>query len=158
MAIVASVLVFISFVLFAMYLIPGLTDEIKMALMFIVSFALTGIGLGLWSKKKDNVFLLALGACGIGAIYISLFVSNIYFHMIDQIPLYILLLIWAACVLFLSKIKPLLFEIIGLSGIVISILFGTVQCVTDKDSILLGILSIYMVIGVLAFMLFRIKL
>ena len=157
MAIVASVLVFISFVLFAMYLIPGLTDEIKMALMFIVSFALTGIGLGLWSKKRDNIFLLALGACGIGAIYISLFVSNIYFHMIDQIPLYILLLIWAACVLFLSRIKPLLFEIIGLTGIVISILFGTIQCVSDKDSLLLGILSIYMVIGILAFMIFRIK-
>ncbi len=157
MGIVASILVFISFILFAMYLIPGLTDEIKMALMFIVSIAMTTVGLILWFKKKESLFFLSLGACGIGALYISLFVSNIYFHMIDQIPLYVLLLLWAAGVLYLSRIKPLLFEIIGLVGIVISVFFGTISCCESEDGIMLGILSIYLVIGCLAFMILKMK-
>ena len=157
MGIVASILVFISFILFAMYLIPGLTDEIKMALMFIISGGLTAVGLFFWLRKKESLFFLSLGACGIGALYISLFVSNIYFGMIEQIPLYILLLIWAAGVLYLSKIKPLLFEIIGLSGIIISVMLGTFSCVDDRDGIMLGVLAIYLAIGILAFMLFRLK-
>ncbi|SEP76363.1 hypothetical protein SAMN02910369_00572 [Lachnospiraceae bacterium NE2001] len=157
MGIVASILVFISFILFAMYLIPGLTDEIKMALMFIISSGLTAVGLFFWLRKKESLFFLSLGACGIGALYISLFVSNIYFHKIDQIPLYILLLIWAAGVLYLSRIKPLLFEIIGLSGIVISVFLGTIFCVKDNDSLLLGILAIYLVVGVMAFMMLKLR-
>ena len=157
MGIVASILVFISFILFAMYLIPGLTDTIKMALMFIISIAMTAVGLFNWLKKKDSLFFLSLGACGIGALYISLFVSNIYFHKIDQIPLYVMLLIWGAGVLYLSKIKPRLFEIIGLSGIVLSVLFGAFSCAQSKDGLMLGILAIYTVIGTLAFMIFRMK-
>ena len=157
MGIVASILVFISFILFAMYLIPGLTEEIKMALMFIVSIAMTTVGLIFWFKKKESLFFLSLGACGVGALYISLFVSNIYFHMIDQIPLYVLLLLWAAGVLYLSRIKPLLFEIIGLVGIVISVFFGTISCCEKTDGIMLGILAIYLVVGCLAFMILKMK-
>lgn len=157
MGIVASILVFISFILFAMYLIPGLTDTVKMVLMFVVSISLTAVGLFFWLRKKESLFFLSLGACGIGAIYISLFVTNVYFHMIEQIPLYVLLLIWAAGVLYLSRIKPLLFEIIGLSGIIISILLGVLSCAGSDDGIMLGVLTIYLVVGVLAFMLLKLK-
>ncbi len=157
MGIVASILVFISFILFAMYLIPGLTDTVKMTLMFVISGVLTFVGLFFWLRKKESMFFLSLGGCGIGAIYISLFVTHLYFHMIDQIPLYILLLVWAAGVLFLSRIKPILFEIIGLSGIIISVFLGTVSCVTYNDGMMLGVLAIYLVVGVLAFMLLKLN-
>ena len=157
MGIVASVLIFISFILFAMIFVPVLPDPVKMAMMFIISGIMALVGLVVWFKQKESVLFLSIGACGIGAIYISLFVSNIYFHIIGQIPLYILLIIWAAGVLYLSKFKKLLFEIIGLSGIIISVFFGAIECSYTDDSMLLGVLSIYFIVGVLAFMLLRLK-
>ena len=157
MGIVASVLIFISFILFAMIFVPVLPDPIKMAMMFIISGIMALVGLVVWFKQKDSILFLSIGACGIGAIYISLFVSNIYFHIVGKIPLYILLIIWAAGVLYLSKFKKLLFEIIGLAGIVISVLFGAIECANTDDSMLLGVLAIYFIVGVLAFMLLRLK-
>ena len=70
MGIVASILVFISFILFAMYLIPGLTDTIKMVMMFVVSIVMTGVGLFFWFRKKESLFFLSLGACGVDSFLI----------------------------------------------------------------------------------------
>ncbi|MCR5103422.1 MAG: hypothetical protein K6B68_03075, partial [Eubacterium sp.] len=73
MGIAASVLIFISFILFAMLLIPSLTDGMKMGLMFFVSISVTAIGLFKWFKNKESIFFISLGACGVGSIYISIF-------------------------------------------------------------------------------------
>ena len=52
MGIAASILIFISFILFATLIIPKLTEEIKITLMLGVSFGITALGLFKWFKKK----------------------------------------------------------------------------------------------------------
>ncbi|MBR6402231.1 MAG: DUF2339 domain-containing protein [Eubacterium sp.] len=157
MGVAASVLIFISLVLFAKLLIPLLTDEIKIALMLIVSFGMAAVGLYMWFRKKESVFFLSLGSCGVGAVYISLFLCNAYFHILNDIVLYILILAWSCGVLFLSRYKKLLFLIIGCAGIVISIFFGTASCVRSQDMTMLMVLGIYTFIGILAYLVFTMK-
>ena len=158
MGIAASVLIFISFILFATLMIPLLTDGMKITLMLAVSIGITAVGLIVWFRKnRESTFFLSLAACGVGAVYISLFMCNAYFHIIDDIILYVLILLWAGGVLFLSKYKQRLFEIIGEVGILVSIVFGCYSCVHNFDSGMLMILTIYSIIGVSAFLAFRIK-
>ena len=157
MAIAASVLIFISFILFATLLIPKLTEGMKITLMLLVSFGITGFGLYRWFKNKDSVFFLSLSACGIGSVYISLFLCNFYFHIINDIVLYVLILAWAGGVLYLSRYKRYIFEAIGYLGILVSIFFGSYSCGKNIDSMMLMILCIYAIIGFLAYLIFRMK-
>ncbi len=156
MGIVASVLIFISFILFATLLIPLLTDAIKVFMMFAVSFGITAVGLVMWFRnKRENTFFLSLTACGVGAIYISLFLCNVYFHLINDILLYILILVWAVGVLWLSRYQQRLFEAIGEAGIFISVMFGSFVCVSHGDNVMLLVLTGYTVIGIAAYLLIR---
>ena len=66
MGIAASILIFISFILFATLVIPALTDGIKLILMLAVSIGITAVGLIKWFPKKESIFFLSLGACGVG--------------------------------------------------------------------------------------------
>ena len=157
MGVAASVLIFISIILFATLLIPMLTDGIKITIMLVVSFGITAVGLFKWFPKKESAFFLSLAACGIGAIYISLFICNAYFHVINEYVLYILILFWAGGVLYLSRYKQRLFEIIGLSGIIISVVFGTILCVNRNDMGMFIILTIYFIVGTTAYLIFRLK-
>jgi hypothetical protein len=158
MGIAASVLIFISFILFATLMIPLLTDGMKVTLMLTVSIGITAFGLIMWFKKdRKSTFFLSLAACGVGAVYISLFMCNAYFHIINDLVLYFMILLWAGGVLFLSKYKQRLFEIIGEVGILVSIVFGCYSCVSNSDSTMLMILTVYSIIGVTAFLAFRIQ-
>ena len=62
MGIAASILIFISLVLFAKLLIPYLSDVVKVGLMFTGSILLTGIGFYFHKKKPENSFFSALFA------------------------------------------------------------------------------------------------
>ncbi len=158
MGIAASILIFISFILFAILMVPSLTDVIKVVLMFAVSGGITGFSLFMWLKKsRKSAFFLSLLACGVGALYISLFMCNAYFHIINEILLYVLILAWAAGVLWLSTYKQRLFEIIGEVGILVSIIAGCLMCLDSSDAEMLMILTIYSCVGVAAFLIFRIK-
>jgi len=75
MGIFASVLIFISFVLFAVVLAPFITDNIKMAAMYIVSIALTAFGLIKLRGQKNKTYL-AISGCGVGC--------NLYFAASKQ--------------------------------------------------------------------------
>lgn len=143
MGIVASVLIFISIVLFATLLIPALNDTIKMVVTYVVSFAMCGFGWWKLHKNQENRFYLALTGCGMGAIYISLLLSNIYFKMLSDIPLYLMIAVWAVGICFLSKYNHILFQIIGQMGVVISMIFGTILCVIDGDAGKFTVLLIY---------------
>jgi hypothetical protein len=158
MGIAASVLIFISFILFAVLMVPLLTDNIKVILMLTVSLGITAFGLIMWFRKdRKSTFFLSLSACGVGAVYISLFMCNAYFHIINDIVLYLLILFWAAGVLVLSKYKQRLFEIIGEVGILISIIFGCAMCAERSDGTMIMILTFYSIIGITAFLGLRIQ-
>ena len=58
MGVFASVLIFISIILFATVLLPYFNDTAKMITTFVLSFAFTGVGLWKLKKDKENKFLL----------------------------------------------------------------------------------------------------
>lgn len=151
MGIAASVLIFISFILFAMLIIPQLTDGIRLVLMYAVSIGITTFGLLKLNKTRDSVLFLSVSACGVGSIFISLFLSNIYFHVINEFVLYILLLCWAAGVCVLSKLRSEVFSIIGHIGILVSVFFGTIFCAEGGDINKMVVISIYFIVGSLIF-------
>ncbi len=129
MGIVASVLIFISIVLFANLILPYFNDFAKMTCMYLVSFGFLAIGLAKMNKDAHNKFYVALTGCGVGAIYISLLMSNMYFEIITDIPLFVLIAIWAVGVCFLAKHRNKVFHIIGRIGVTISVIVGCVGSV-----------------------------
>ncbi|MBQ7774826.1 MAG: DUF2339 domain-containing protein [Lachnospiraceae bacterium] len=134
MGIFASVLIFISLILFATLLLPYFNDTAKMITTYVVSFAFLSVGLLKLRKDNQNKFFLALTGCGFGALYISLLLSNMYFKVLGDIPLYILICIWGVAVCFFSKERSRIFQIIGELGIAISILFGCLLCANTEDA------------------------
>ncbi|MDE5866791.1 MAG: hypothetical protein K2H31_09365, partial [Lachnospiraceae bacterium] len=145
MGIFASVLIFISFILFATLLAPFITDTIKMIAMYVVSILLTAFGL-LKLRKHNNKLYLAISGCGVGAVYISLLLTNLYFKAIGDIALYVFILVWAVFVCYLSKWQDRIFQIIGQCGIMISLFFGVVLCVEEFDYAMMFLLSLFFVV------------
>ncbi len=134
MGVFASVLIFISLILFATLLLPYFNDTAKMITTYLVSFAFTGFGLWKLQKDRENKFYIAVTGCGIGAVYISLLLSNFYFKIMGDIALYVWIALWAAAVCMLAKLRNALFQVIGQLGITIAMIFGTVICMAADDS------------------------
>ena len=133
MGIAASVLVFISIILFATYMIPMLDDSAKMVIMYLVSFGFLGIGAYRLNKDKDNKFNISLTACGLGAVFISLLLTNIYFGVLGDIPLYVLIAFWGALVCLFARNRNYIFQVIGQIGILIATIFGCQLCIETED-------------------------
>lgn len=151
MGIVASGLIFISLILFATLLLPYFNDTAKMITTYLISFAFTGVGLFQLKKDKTNKFFVAITGCGIGAIYISLLLSNMYFKVIGDILLYVFICIWGIGVCFLAKLQNKVFQIIGELGILISVIFGCLLCNATDDGMKFAALLIFYVISTILF-------
>ena len=145
MGIFASVLIFVSFILFATLLAPFITDTIKMAAMYIVSISFTLFGL-IKLRKNHNKLYLAISSCGVGAVYISLLLTNLYFKAIGDIALYAFILVWAIFVCYLSRWRDRIFQIIGQCGITIALLFGVILCVKTDDTAKFFLLSLFFMV------------
>lgn len=147
MGIFASVLIFISLILFATLLLPYFNDTAKMITTYVVSTAF--LGLGLWKMKKDsqNKFYIALTGCGMGALYISLLLSNMYFKVLGDIPLYVLIAIWGIGVVVFSKERSKIFQVIGELGITIAMLFGCALCLDEGDVVKFIVLILFYIIS-----------
>lgn len=147
MGIFASVLIFISLIIFATLVLPYLSNTIKMIGLYIVSFAILCTGLILYKKKPENKFYIALIGCGAGALYITLLLSDLYFKIIGDIALYIFILAWAVFVKYLTRYKNLVFTIIGQAGIFISTVLGTALCVHEQDIAKFFVLVVFYIIS-----------
>ena len=124
MGVFASILIFIALILFASLIIPYLNDVIKIGLMFTVSIALTGFAFYEHQKRPRNTFFTALLACGLGCSYLSILVTRIYFKVIGDVAMYVLLLVWAGIILYMGKKESKLFQVIGNAGYIISALLA----------------------------------
>lgn len=151
MGIFASVLIFISLVIFATLMLPYLTDTMKLAGLYILSFSLLSAGLVLSGKNPANKFYLAVIGCGCGSLYISLLLSNLYFKVFSDFILYALILVWAVFARYLSGRKSLLFHIIGQLGVLIATILGTALCVYDADAEKFLVLTIFYLISAFVF-------
>ena len=151
MGIFASVLIFISLIIFATLILPHLTDTLKMLAMYIVSFAVITAGLLLYRRNKNNLFYIAIIGCGVGSLYLSLLLSNMYFKVFGDLALYLLILVWAVFIRYLTKIKHYVFTIIGQAGILIASILGTALCVFEADPQKFLVLSIFYFISAVVF-------
>ncbi|MDE7231645.1 MAG: DUF2339 domain-containing protein [Lachnospiraceae bacterium] len=151
MGIFASVLIFISLIIFATLLLPHLTDTMKLIGLYIISFGLIVAGFVLIHKNKNNKFYIALIGCGVGSLYITLLLSDLYFKVIGDILLYTFILIWAVFVRYLTRLKSLIFHIIGQLGIFISSILGVLLCVHDADAQKLLVLTVFYFIAAFVF-------
>ena len=125
MGILASLLIFIGVASFVALIFNNLTDAMKVILMYLFSFGLFGIGFWRVSKEK-NAFSLSLISCGIGTVFISILLSNFYFHIFGDLLMFGLMIIWAFFTLFLSSyFKSSVFLFISYIGFGFSLFLGT---------------------------------
>ena len=102
MSIIASILIFIGLGSFVVLIYDSMPDFIKIVLMYLFSFGLSGFGYYKTTKKK-NTFSTALTACGIGSTYISLLMSLVHFGIFNNITFFVLLAVWAIISLTLER-------------------------------------------------------
>lgn len=126
MGVLASILIFAGLTLFATAVNDYISDAVKMLVILVVSVALFVVGL-IGKQKKHNPFFMSLAGCGIGAIFISIFLAYGYFHLIGMPFLYASLAIWSIVVAIIGGEDAVLFRIIGQLGIIASLIFGVTQ-------------------------------
>lgn len=151
MGIFASVLIFISLIIFATLVMPYLNDTMKLTGLYILSFGIFGAGLLLYRKHRENKFFIAVIGCGTGSLYLTLLLSNLYFKVMGDIVLYCFILAWAVLVKNLTRVKNLVFQIIGQAGILIATVLGTILCVADGDEKKFFVLTIFYLISACVF-------
>jgi len=141
--VVASGLVFIGLVFLGVLVVPYLTDTIKILLMFVLSAALTTAGY-LLNARFGNNFTKTLLGTGVGAFFISIMVTHLYFHALNEIAAFALLLVWTVAAMWLARqASSLLVVIIAHAGMIISICAGYAQL----DSSRLALLMIYQLLS-----------
>lgn len=133
MAILASILIFFSLVLFAGIAFRYLSDSMKAAIMFIISAAIAVVGIIKMPKKnapadaKYGVFFTALAACGIGAIYITDLVAYFGFKCISLVPFIISLAAWIVATMLLAYRRSKIFVYICNVGLIIATVLTALQ-------------------------------
>lgn len=143
MGIVAAVLVFVGLFLFGSLLYEHLGDTARIALLFLVSFVLLGTGLFIEHRKR-SIFTTSLTGCGFGAIYISLFITTLYYERLTTEALYVLLFFWLAGVgLYVFRRQSYIVALLGQAGITFSVIFGILN--TDTTG-LFNFLCVYFVL------------
>lgn len=122
MSILASILIFVSLVLFGKLIQPRLTPEVRTILMYVVCFALSGVGLWRMSKPESRYKTLftAVAGCGVGGLYISGLVARFVLGTFTDMSLLISDAIWIVAVLTLVKYKQGIFTYICYAGIFIA--------------------------------------
>ncbi len=140
MGIVAAVLIFIGLFLFGSMLYERLGDTARITILFLVSFLLLGAGLFL-ERKRESWFTTSLIGCGFGAVYISLFITALYFGRMEQEVLYLSLMFWLIAIgLYVFHRQSYTVAFLGQIGITFSVLFG---CLGIESSGQFTFLSIY---------------
>lgn len=151
MGIFASILIFISIIMFATLVLPILGDTFKMIIMYIFSIGLSSFSIYKLKNNPNNKLFLSLSGCGLGSVYISLLLTNMYFQAIGDITLYIGIAIWGFIICFLSILNTTIFQIIGNIGITISLIFGSILCMAEDDAHKFVILVIFYLVTSIVF-------
>lgn len=143
MGIIASALIFISLIFFATLIYPMLNDVVKVCTIYVLSTAFLVTGLMLLRRDRGSRIYISLAGCGVGALYLSLLLTNIYFEMIGDILLYALILVWVVGVCILSRLQSKIFLAIGQAGVFVSVIFGHILCMDVQNADKYIVLTIF---------------
>lgn len=147
MGIGASVLIFVAMVMFATLIVPMFNDTMKMISMYVLSILLIILGEVVYNRTKTGYTILS--ACGVGALFISLVLTCVYFHAIGQVFLYLLLILWVFGVAFhMARNRNMMFAWVGQIGVFIATAIAGLAQVEDLDFYLM---VIFVVIAELIF-------
>lgn len=131
MGILASVLIFISILIFGGMVYSQLGEVAKSVVLIVLSLALAATGL-IKMKRNDSYFVLfsSMAACGICALYITFMLMHFVFDILPLGGLTIAMFIWTGAVVGLSVAKDKMFSYICLAGIIIT----TIVCAINWDN------------------------
>ncbi|MCL1907090.1 MAG: DUF2339 domain-containing protein [Propionibacteriaceae bacterium] len=139
---IAAVLGLIGLVFLGVLVVPYLSDGVKIAGMFLISFLIGGGGY-LLHRRKASILTQALLGTGIGGVFISILVTHVFFHAIHDVLAFSLLGIWVLVSMWLSKhTNSLLVAILAHVGMVASIGYGYLGGLADDKLLLLVIYQI----------------
>ncbi|MDO4966151.1 MAG: hypothetical protein Q4E51_05525 [Lachnospiraceae bacterium] len=133
MAILASVLIFFSLILFAGIAFSYLSDIAKVVIMYVISIAIAAFGIIKMTKinaeknGKFKTFYTTLAACGIGAIYITDLVAYFGFKCLPLVLFIIFLLVWIIVTMCLAHKYSPIFAYISNIGLIIATLLSAIQ-------------------------------
>lgn len=137
LGVAASILVFVGLVFLGTLVYKEITENMKIFSMYAISSIVTGIGIVLTVKKRNNFTDILVG-CGCGSFFISILLTHIYFNKISDIAAFSLLLLWMGAILYLSKVlNSTLLSIASHIGMVVSICFAFGMGITDEKILLL---------------------
>ena len=146
MSVIASVLIFFSFILFARVIYTYLTEGMKVAFMYILSIGFLSLGLVKMNKQnKYYILFTSLAGCGIGALYISNVISYFIFHILNKYVLFFLIFVWIVGVAYLATKKSQVFMIVCYIGILLS----TILCIGDNYKSILALVCYLLGISIL---------
>lgn len=123
MGIVASLLIFIGLVSFVFITLGSASELVQSMVLNVI--VLSFFGVGIWMLRHPNALSYSVASCGIGSVFISLLATGLYFQVINQIVLFLLLMIWSGVGWLLStKYNSNIFFIISSIGFYIALILG----------------------------------
>lgn len=127
--VIAAIMMFIGLFAFGTLVFPHLTDGMKVAGMFVISVITLFIGAKLHFKRPTVLSTIVTG-CGMGMIYISIFVTHLHYQFIGDILTFICILLWAVGVSWLSnRWKMSSLSYLTLAGCIISSVLAQVYVI-----------------------------
>lgn len=128
MGIAAAILVLVSIILFGGLIVPFMTPMVKFILMYMISIAFTVVGI-LFMKRESKYYTLfsAIAAVGISGCYITDLIGCMGLGVINDLLLLILIAIWLAITIALSKLKSRMFAYVSNVGLIIASILASID-------------------------------
>lgn len=121
MGIFASLLILLSFVLFAAFAFPFLPDVAKVIILYVVSIAFAAFGLLKMNKKSSfNVLFTSFAGIGVSGFYVVSFIASFVFNIMNEFVLLAIIIVWLIVTGIISKYKSRMFMYICNIGLVIA--------------------------------------
>lgn len=139
LGVIAAFLVLLGIMLFGVTVIPYLTDELKVGLMFALSAGLMGAG-GALSITRGGSLGSAVMGCGAASLLVTVLIAHVHYAFIGEALAFGLLIAWMiACLALLRKTQSLFLAIVLQLGLAVSVFMGYVDdFALDKLGMLLA--------------------
>ena len=139
LGVIAAFLVLLGIALFGVTVIPYLTDELKVGLMFALSAGLMSAGGALSITRGGNLGSAVMG-CGAASLLVTVLIAHVHYAFIGEALAFGLLIAWMiACLALIRKTQSLSLAIVLQVGLAVSVCVGYVNdFAPDKLGILLA--------------------
>ena len=139
LGVIAAFLVLLGIALFGVTVIPYLTDELKVGLMFALSAGLMSAGGALSITRGGNLGSAVMG-CGAASLLVTVLIAHVHYAFIGEALAFGLLIAWMiVCLALIRKTQSLSLAIVLQVGLAVSVCVGYVNdFAPDKLGILLA--------------------